>query len=381
MLRVMDLASEEAEALPSLRRWLAGRDRHPLRWFFQAPPSLEVPAGVLYLWWRSPVLAVVDGFISTLERASIPGLEAKRKQFRALPSVSLETVAESDLRSRDKLSELCAELAVAAALVDAGVQFRFNTGRGPDILLPETGKATAALEVGSRSPEGLSSLAMEVLFALQSRNIVADVRLSADSGPPLAIRQIVRLDVAQWIVGEAARGATIEVSRTVAPGCELRIEVRPGEGAEPNVLTTSGIPADSPHGARVAAEVAMRVLRDERKMRQAELLPTVLVVDVTRCDSVSAIRSQPWDAVFSTEWRPEDRFVGVAAMVSHANDERPFLDFSPNPHASAADLVAVETSLGPSGMAVLSTPGWRLAAFGDQTRTPAFEHQFNRHGK
>jgi hypothetical protein len=120
----MDVTAEGD--LPTLRRWLDGVENHPLRWFFKSRRREPLPPGVVYAWWRNPILIPIEETLVLLEAAAPAGLGAKRREFRSARGMGQPAM--------EKFMPLRAELVVASLLAEATVLFRFNTGAGPDLL-------------------------------------------------------------------------------------------------------------------------------------------------------------------------------------------------------------------------------------------------------
>jgi hypothetical protein len=134
---------------------------------------------VISAWWKSPILAAVERTLSILEAAAPVGLNGKRRDFRAFTDM-----IEAGMQFfRTHL----AELTVASHLAEAGVPFRFNTDKGPDLLL-QCGEETFGIEVGSRHPRSATDLSHTLSQGLRARGLPAAVSIRTDPVPPVAIR-------------------------------------------------------------------------------------------------------------------------------------------------------------------------------------------------
>jgi hypothetical protein len=67
---------------------------------------------------------------------------------------------------------------------------------------------------------------------------------------------------------------------------------------------------------KLAREVARGVLREQRKQKQADAMPTLLLVDVAQSD-LPDVRS--WADAFDSVWQRDDKFIAVGAMVTNAH--------------------------------------------------------------
>ncbi|GAB3003256.1 hypothetical protein GCM10023080_081230 [Streptomyces pseudoechinosporeus] len=307
--------------LPVLRRWLGGLKEHPLLWYFESRrPGLH--PSVTYAWWRNPILVAVEQTLTILEAAAPEGLEGKRGDFRAFKSMS----AVGTERFRTHLSELT----VASHLGEAGIPFSFNTGEGPDLLL-RSGQETFGIEIGSRRPKSLSDLSRTLSQGLRERGLPAAVSISTDPIPPVTIRSSVRYAIIEaFLPADGSPGvsslrvqASPERPEDGIPASWLSIRVGRHEG----YMHTSA-PFNSPHVIAMAQDVATGVLREKRKLRQAKLMPTVLVVDLSGTD-LPDLRC--WPEAFQAVWQPSDEFLAVGGMTVSTRSRTPTVRFALNP--------------------------------------------------
>jgi hypothetical protein len=260
--------------------------------------------------------------LAILEAAHPDGLGAKRRDFRALKT------AGSD--SMDQFMNHRAELVIASLLAEASISFRFNTKAGPDLLLGEDGNVFG-IEISSRRPKSLSDLARLLHLGLRARGLPSSVSISSEPIPPVTIRDDVRNSIIeQFLPADGAKGVTsLRVMAAPSqpeygiPASWVTIQVTGGQGR----LTTSA-PRNSPHMIATAQQVAQGVLREKRKPRQAQMCPTVLIVDLTGTDLPDL---RHWKQAFEGVWEPGDGFLAVGAMVAHSVQREPTLRFSINP--------------------------------------------------
>ncbi|WP_238008920.1 hypothetical protein KZZ52_45270 [Dactylosporangium sp. AC04546] len=130
---------------------------------------------------------------------------------------------------------------------------------------------------------------------------------------------------------------------------EAALPFRFNTGPGPDLLVGTGTPefgieisSRTPRGVRdlsgmpaLARFVAARVLRDERKIRQARALPTVLIVDLSGSD-LPDVRG--WDTTFDPLWQPGDTYLALGAMRCMTTVRTPQLRFSVNPYADQATV-------------------------------------------
>jgi hypothetical protein len=302
-----------------------------LRWYFEyRRPGLH--PSVVVRWWRNPILVAVEQTLGILESAAPVGLDGKRRDFRAYT----DTSGAGMQQFRTHL----AELTVASHLAEAGIPFRFNTGEGPDLLLT-CGRETFGIEIGSRHPKSVSDLSQTLSRGLRARGLPAAVTIRTDPVPPVSIRASVREAIIKAFL-PADGGPGVSSMRVEAaparphdgiPASWLTIQVSRGRG-----YTTMSAPFNSPHVIAMAQDVAAGVLREKRKTRQAKLMPTVLIVDLSGND-LPDLRC--WPDVFGALWEPGDAFLAVGGMTVGTISRKPELRFSLNPFAQQQPLERV----------------------------------------
>ncbi|MFD5483403.1 hypothetical protein [Streptomyces hawaiiensis] len=85
----------------------------------------------------------------------------------------------------------------------------------------------------------------------------------------------------------------------------------------------------------MAQDVAVGALREKRKKRQAKLMPTVLIVDLSGNDLPDLRR---WPETFGALWGPDDEFLAVGGMTVSTRSREPELRFSLNPFTEPQTL-------------------------------------------
>ncbi len=308
--------------LPVLQNWLEGVGDHPLRRLFQSRRQIPRPPNTVYAWWRNPILVAMEEILAILETAQPDGLGAKRREFRAFRTTGSD--------SMDRFMAHRAELVVSSLLSEASISFRFNAASGPDLLLGEDGDVFG-IEVSSRRPKSLSDLSWVLHKGLRARGLPSSVSVLTDPIPPVAIGDDVRNSIIEkFLPTDGTMGVTSlramaapAQSEYGIPASWVTIRVGGGEG---RLMTRA--PFQSPHMITTAQQVARNVLREGRKLRQARMWPTMLIVDLSGTD-LPDLRS--WEQAFEGVWEPDDAFLAVGAMVAHSVRREPTLKFSINP--------------------------------------------------
>jgi hypothetical protein len=137
------MLSDENGDLPNLRRWLDGIAEHPLLPYFESRRPNRIP-GVVYAWWRNPILVAVEEMLAILEATQPEGLGLKRREFRGYDGTGE--------RAMERFANHRSELLIGSLLAEANIPFSFNTKAGPDLLVTDS-VCTLAIEIGSRSPK------------------------------------------------------------------------------------------------------------------------------------------------------------------------------------------------------------------------------------
>lgn len=242
-----------------------------------------------------------------------------------------------------------AELTVASHLAQAGVPFRFNTDQGPDLLL-QCGQETFGIEIGSRHPKSVTALSHTLSRGLRARGLPAAVSIRTKPVPPVSIRASVRDAIIEAFLPAGGRPGVsyLRVEASPArpedgiPASWLSIQVSRDRG-----YTSMSAPFNSPHVIAMAQDVAASVLREKRKQRQAKLMPTVLIVDLSGND-LPDLRC--WPEVFDALWELGDAFLAVGGMTVSTRSRVPELRFSLNPFVDRHLLVRVTALLSGCGM-------------------------------
>jgi hypothetical protein len=261
-------------------------------------------------WMWPPFLDATDQITAILEQAQPLRLSRKRDAFRAL-------------RSFDALLQQRAELVAGALLARASIEFSFAADN-PDLVL---GHGRYGIEVGTR--------AIDSPWAIHDQ---LELRLAGRAGLHVALR----FDQQPLKIPEA------EVSRVVdavadheyaRPTTTLRFD-----GAGLTVLVTKDV---SENPSRVVVEFQsqsnyeLRGHMDEvereidnkmaEKRRQAQKMPTVLLIDVSRVGWAWLRPGSVWTSVLHEKLKGQP-YVGLAIMVSTLDSWLPL-----NSHGVSAD--------------------------------------------
>jgi hypothetical protein len=204
------------------------------------------------------------------------------------------------------------ELVLAAWLARAGIKFEFGQPGQPqpDLVLPDWG---LGIEVGSRTLNDTQQLEDEIRAVIEAGHDAEQVQIIYDTWP-LAIRETVRGIIA------AAVERGLEVDEEVVPAHDDQPAVRvhitraPSSGLSTVNTSVDGSLLTS-HMYEVEAEIRSKVIKNSGKVRQAESMPTVLVIDVARCGLAWMRPLEMWRQVLEDILDEDDPYVAVAVMV------------------------------------------------------------------
>ncbi|MBO7938135.1 hypothetical protein JTP77_019760 [Streptomyces sp. S9] len=294
----------EQSPYPSLSRWMArAKVNHPLAQMIDADAKTGDPRG-----GARAVLTAYDAIIGNLEAARPLRLDSERAEFRR---------ADND----DALLIVRAELAAGAKLARAGVTFEFGQRGGPpqpDLILPGR---DLAIEVKTRRLDGFENLIEELESALTDINAPVIVQVLCDERP-LVMKPADRARVVEWTIQRVQRGergmAEMSVQQPWAARQRLLIGVQIIEPEAPptgrRLITHTGGTL-SGHFQDLEKAV-LEVLNDRQKIRQAEAMPTILIVEASR-SGLAWMRPQRTWATRLAEQLPETSpFRGVGVMIS-----------------------------------------------------------------
>lgn len=294
------------ERYPGLADWLGDRTDHPVRRMLDDGR------------WPPAVTDRVYELARAIEAAAPPGWEGKQREFQQLPD-------------RRALWSLRVELLVAAALIRAGVSFEFGFSKPdvpwPDLIVNDPNLVgpgrSLGIEVTVRAPFGPWALVEELEDALADANLAVVVTLDYHPEPVL-IPRAARTAIVNKTVAVARRGDGSFTRRIFEatddrPALDVTVAVRAGallpDGPQVQLPTFFPVVPLSEHMDHVGLEV-QDALKDERKWRQAEAMPTVLVVDVARVGRGGFIRPARVWAQLLPEIVPEGYpFIATVPLV------------------------------------------------------------------
>jgi hypothetical protein len=290
-----------------LRSWVGDRAVHPLRELVNAADGDSTPAAIACAAW--------DELLSQVEAAAPNRWQGKRKEFRGQSTFN-ETLSEHS------------ELVLAAWLARAGIEFEFGQPGQPqpDLVLPEWG---LGIEVGSRTLNDAQLLEDEIRAVVELSPAPEHVQVAYDTRP-LAIRATARAK----IVDKVRRGMEVNEEAVPAHGNHPPIGVRitrtPASGAS-TVTTSVDSTLLTPHLLEAEAEIRSTVIKNPGKIRQAESMPTVLVIDIARC-GFAWLRPLPmWQQALERLLDEDDPYIASAVMVTGPGSDTQ-LAWAANPH-------------------------------------------------
>lgn len=288
---------------PHLASWMAGAPQtHPLRQLYGQALDTDDPNG-----YRQATLRAFDDLIGALEAAKPQRLDTVRGDFRNAPTTNDLMIVRSELVAGAKLAR-------AHVAFDFGVRKR---GRPePDLILR---RAHLAIEVKARRINGLQDLEEELERALSEINARVTVHLACDVRP-LFIKPADREDIVRRTL-DAVRSdwhGTFAVdlsqpARAVSPQMRLSVRIFPQPPISSHVLVEGGWQL-SPHLEDVEGEV-LAVLDDEQKIRQAETMPTILLVEAARAGMAWIRPPHIWAPRLADRLPADTPFIGIAVMV------------------------------------------------------------------
>lgn len=327
----------EQSAFPSLDAWMAkAAATHPLQETIRASSDAHSSART--------ILMAFDNIIGTLETAQPLRLDSKRSEFRRA-------------RTHRDLLILRAELVTGAKLARAGIAFDFGQlGKAPepDLILRET---DLAIEVKTRALDGLSDLRDDLEAALADINAPVIIQVLCDE-QPLVIKPEERARLVAQTIQRVQRGerGTAETSVQQVWAARQRVVMaiqivgveRPPTRSR--VVTSTGGTLTG-HFQDLEAEV-LKVLRDPQKIRQAEVKPTILMVDVGQAGLAWMRPQRTWAMRLASQLPEATPFVGVGVMIPSLDSPDASISIGVRPKISTKDANAIESlakSLGLAG--------------------------------
>jgi hypothetical protein len=251
---------------------------------------------------RIEIIVALDEIIRSLELVQPLRLGQKRKAFQ-------------QIKALDQLSEQRAELLAASLLARAGVGFEFANDH-PDLVLHG---GTSGIEVGSRTVDSTPWDIHEKLELRLSDQQGLLIVLTFDDRPlKLGVEQVAQIvdRIVEKAIDNPTTGLRFE-------GAKLSVGFSPDSGFEGcQVMLNFGNQIGAlltDHLAEVDREVDNVIVK---KRRQAQKIPTVLLVDVSRLGEGWIRNGSVWVSVLRAKLKNEP-FVGLGVMVSTVDSSLP----------------------------------------------------------
>ncbi|QIB44870.1 hypothetical protein [Streptomyces aureoverticillatus] len=319
----------EQSAYPFLSRWMAGaKANHPLSRMIDADAKTDDSQS-----GSRAALAAYDTIIETLEVASPLRLDGERAEFRR---------ADTD----DALLIVRAELAAGAKLARSGVIFEYGQRGGPpqpDLILSAR---DLAIEVKTRRLDGFENLNEELESALAEINAPVVVQVLFDERP-LILKPADRARVVEWTIERVQRRergiAEMSVQQPWAARHRLLIAVQIIEPEAPptgrRLITHTGGTL-SGHFQDLETAV-LEILNDGQKIRQAEAMPTILMVEASRSGLAWMRPQRTWATRLAEQLPGTTPFRGVGVMISSLDSPDVSLSIGVRRDVSPSDASAI----------------------------------------
>lgn len=309
------MTSPDEKPWPTLRSWVR-RERHPLAELLTAADSGPSYLRGICAWW--------DDLLYRVESSRPLRWEGKRRDFRA----------QNEFR---ETLNAYSELAMAAQLLRAGVAFEFGepgTPR-PDLVLRQQG---LGIEIGSRSLNGLQDLQDDIEALIQTGIVREHIQIHL-STRPLAISKSVRDRIVQQIAQGTDVCEEVRPAGVGQPAIHVRITRHTSDGP-PTVSTSIDNALLTHHLTDVESEIRSAVVKNSRKLRQAESIPTILVVEVGRTGLAWLRPVAMWEQRLPGLLGDGDPYVAIAVMSTALGDDHVRLAWATNPHFSQNEHIA-----------------------------------------
>jgi hypothetical protein len=268
-----DETPEATAEYPALRRWLrSARADHPFD-----PDGICLPEAARAL----------DQILADLDAANPKNIGRKRAAFKR--------------ENNDNLLNLRVELLAGSLLARNGIGFDYGEPY-PDLVCRGEG---IGIEVATRSRDALRTLHAKLEQALADAEIDVAVFLHFDEAP-LWIPEDEIADITNAVVETAARG---EPSNRHFPAQKLRVSFSPGGATLAGRVFYNTGALLTPHFGEVEREISNKL---EEKVRQADLMPTVLLLDYSRLGRSWLRPPAVWANVAAELLKSAPDFVGLA---------------------------------------------------------------------
>lgn len=299
-------------SFPFLHAWMDNtRQDHPL-----ADLITETTGNSISDSFASATVTAFENIIEALETAGPERRAGVRRDFRNARTFD------------DDLMIVRAEMVAGAKLARAGIPFDFGRRNGatdPDLVLREM---NLGIEVKARRLDGLRDLHDELEAALADIDPPVLVHLMPDS-QPLTIKPDKRAEVVaktvQRVHSRNLGTAVTVIDQPWSARTRLLLNIGIYQADDlPNgslVAVTNGFwgSEPGPHLTDVADQVRL-VLQDPQKIRQAESMPTILLVDAARTGSAYIRSPKIWARRLEMLLPDTTPFVGAAVMTPSLDD-------------------------------------------------------------
>lgn len=305
---------------PTLSSWMQGASaNHPLR------PLIDKADAD-----GDEILDAFEALIHDIEAAGPKRWPGKRRDFRGL-------------NSDPAFYQFRAEMVIAAKLARADIAFEFGDTKiaNPDLVLT-TG---LGIEVTARGPGGVHTLYEAVQTAITKTPGVAihldfehyPVRIKSEDCDVFTdkvleaakrVSQIGQGEVVERVVVDAANGATITIQAQISPVESLGKGFRVTWETRAENLTNSMKAVERQLGS---------VLERDQKVKQARVMPCLLVIDVSRLGSAWMRPPAVWAAQLGKLVPPDCSFIGVAVFTPSLHTPDCIVTSAPRPGLAGRD--------------------------------------------
>ena len=231
---------------------------------------------------------------------------------------------------------LRAEFIVANRLIDRGVFFEFGAiGKPqPDLILRQP---PMGIEVTRKHVAPVERLQRELREALWAQGLKPKIFLTYSTRPFL-LRTKRRDEIIAEVIEAVRRGdsgiqAVVRPGRANQPAITVEIDLNGGRSVLPisrwkegEVLTPSLLDVE------VLITAAME---DKRKERQANSMPTILIVDITGIKGAETRNSREWGSRLGSLLKPRHKFIALAILIDHPYSKATKFALAANPHSDA----------------------------------------------
>jgi len=299
---------------------------HPLR------PLLQVDEPFVAGW-----LSTLDRILQQLDAQSPDRIKNKRREF-------------CDLRTEQGFLEWRAEIVVAVKIGRAGLSFAFGDSSmpNPDLVIDQ---CNLGVEVTGKTPEGVIHLYDEIEAALRDTPN-SSVHL-VFSRYPVRVNREHRDSIVQAVTTAARKAETSREGAafsetvddpknagTVVIGIQVLPVPRLGTGHRVTWETQAGdlsVPLSSVEHAVFA------IGGEPAKRRQAESMPTLLAVDVTRLGAGWIRPPHVWAQMLRAGMPADFPFAGLAVITPKLDDEDTEIGLAVSSNATAEARRSVES--------------------------------------